>query len=284
MTGTVTPLGEHLGAEVQGVAAAELVTEAGAAACLDALDRHGVLVHRGLDLSDDDLVALSRLLGEVVPNPTGEHRLAEIATITLDPALTHEVLAWYRQGNFLWHVDGMTDERPQRATLLLARQVDEGDGGDTEFASTTAAYEALPADERAELDGLRVVHSFAASQRRAHADATPEQQAAWDRYPAREHPLVWQHRDGRRSLLIGATVDHVAGWPADRSDELLDRLLAWTTQPTFTLRHSWQAGDLVVFDNTTLLHRALPFEPTSPRLMHRTTLVGTEDTTPVAAA
>ena len=272
---TITPITPNIGVEITGLTGRQLVDDEAAAEALRLLDRHGVVVYRELDIGDADLVAFSRLLGEVVPNPTGEHELTEIATITLDPAQTNAVLARYRKGNFLWHVDGMTDELPQRATLLTAREIDPA-GGDTEFATTYAAFDALPADEKAEIEDVRVVHSFAAAQRRAHPDATAEEQAGWERVPPREHPLVWRRRDGRRSLLLGATADHVVGWVPERSQELLDRLLTWCTQPRFTLRHQWRVGDLVMWDNTGMLHRALPFEPTSRRLMHRTTLVGVE--------
>jgi alpha-ketoglutarate-dependent taurine dioxygenase len=88
---------------------------------------------------------------------------------------------------------------------------------------------------------------------------------------------VWKRRDGRKSLLLGATAGAVTGWPKDKSDELLARLLEFSTQPQFVLRHHWHVGDLVMWDNTGMLHRALPFEPTSLRLLHRTTLVGEEE-------
>lgn len=125
------------------------------------------------------------------------------------------------------------------------------------------------------------MHTFAHAQSLANPDATEEQRAQWNRVPARIHPLVWTHRDGRKSMLLGATADEVVGWPPARSREMLDRLLDWSTQPQFSIRHQWRVGDLVMWDNTGMLHRALPFEPTSVRLMHRTTLAGEE---PVAAA
>jgi len=270
-----SPLSPHVGFEIIGMTGAELVDRAAADECLAALDRHGVVVYREVGLSDAELVAFSRLLGDVVPNRTGEHEHPEIATITLDPTKTDAVLAWYRQGNFLWHIDGATDALPQRATLLTAREVDDA-GGDTEFASTYAAYAALPGEEKAALADLRVVHSFAAAQRRAHPDASDTDRAAWDRVPTRVHPLVWSRRDGRTSLLLGATAAEVVGRPVDEGAALLQRLLDWSTRPEFVLRHRWRRGDLVVWDNTGMLHRALAFAPTSPRLMHRTTLVGVE--------
>ncbi len=275
---TAIPLAGHLGGAITGLAGRDLVDQPVAADVLSALNQFGVLVFPEIDISDADLVAFSRRLGKVVPNPTGEHEHPEIATITLDPSKTNAVLAWYRQGNFLWHIDGATDELPQKATLLTARQTDPA-GGDTEFASTYAAYEALPDSERRQIADLRVVHSFAAAQQRAHPDASAEEQAGWGRVPTRVHPLVWTRKDGRRSLLLGATASEVVGWPTGDGTALLDRLLQWSTQPQFVLRHQWKRGDLVIWDNTGMLHHALPFEPTSCRLMHRTTLVGEEAVT-----
>ena len=269
------PLTPHVGVEITGLSGAQLVNQSAADDCLAALDRYGVVVYREVDIADADLVAFSTLLGEVVSNHTGEHEHPEIATITLDPTKTDAVLAWYRQGNFLWHIDGATDELPQKATLLTAREVDDA-GGDTEFASTYAAYEALTDADKAEIAELRVIHSFAAAQRRAHGDATESEQAGWDRVPTRVHPLVWTRRDGRKSMLLGATAGEVVDRPTEEGAALLDRLLEWSTRPEFVLRHRWRRGDLVIWDNTGMLHRALPFEPTSPRLMHRTTLVGVE--------
>jgi alpha-ketoglutarate-dependent taurine dioxygenase len=275
MPATVTPISPAIGAEITGLQGEELIEAAVAEGCRTALDAYGVVVYRDVHVSDDDLIAFSRLLGEVAVVPTGEHEHPEIQTITLDPAKSDALLISYRQGNFHWHIDGATQEVPQKATLLSAREVDPA-GGDTEFATTFAAYEALSEAEKAELEGLRVVHSFAAAQGRANPDPTDEERASWDRVPTRVHPLVWSRRDGRRSLLLGATADHVVGRPLEEGRALLERLLDWSTQPRFVLRHHWQKGDLVIWDNTGMLHRALPFEPTSRRLLHRTTLVGEE--------
>ncbi|MEU1165116.1 TauD/TfdA family dioxygenase [Streptomyces sp. NPDC005921] len=271
---TTTKLAPNIGVEITGLTGRELPARKVADDCQAALDQYGVVVYREIHIDDGDLVAFSRLLGEVVVpkvNDPGEH--PEIARITLDPQKS--VLAGYRRGNFLWHIDGATDELPQKGTLLTAREVDPA-GGDTEFANTYAAYEALSDEEKAEIADLRVVHSFAAAQAVAYPDATAKQRADWEKVPTRVHPLVWTRRSGRKSLLIGATADTVVGRPADRGRELLGRLLDWSTRPQFSLRHQWRRGDLVIWDNTGMLHRALPFEPTSRRLMHRTTLVGQE--------
>jgi len=280
MPTTSSPITSTLGLEVTGLTTDELVTPEGAQKAQEALDRYGVVVYREINIDDDDLLALSRMMGTLVVQPTGEHKHPEIQTITLDPTKTNALLASFRQGNFHWHIDGATDERPQKGTLLTAREVDPA-GGDTEFATTYAAHEALSDGEKDEIDALHVVHSFAHAQSLANPDPTDAERAVWDRVPTRVHPLVWRRRSGRKSLLLGATAAEVVGWPADKGRELLDRLQDWCTQPRFTLRHKWHRGDLVMWDNTGMLHRALPFEPTSVRLMHRTTLAGDE---PVAVA
>jgi alpha-ketoglutarate-dependent taurine dioxygenase len=272
---TTTEITPSVGVEIVGMAADALLEPQAAADTQQALDRYGVVVYREINISDEQLVSFSRRLGTLVVQPTGEHQYPEIQTITLDPSKTNALLASYRQGNFHWHIDGAIDEYPQKATFLTARAVDPA-GGDTEFANTYAAFAALTDDERAEIADLLVVHSFAHAQSLANPDATEEQRRSWDRVATRVHPLVWTRANGRQSLLIGATAAEIVGRSTELGRALLDRLLDWSTQPQFTLRHTWRTGDLVIWDNTGMLHRALPFDPTSVRLMHRTTLVGVE--------
>lgn len=274
MIGTQRQL-EPFGVEFTAVHGKDLVDRTVAEQCREALDRSGVVVFPELRIEDDDFVAFTRLLGEPVIARTSEHRLPEIDTITMDPQRVTPEMAAIRKGNFEWHIDGATLAVPQQATLLTAREVDEA-GGDTEFANTFLAYEALPTEEKDQFDGLHVVHSFAAAQLRAHPDASPKQRAAWQKVPSRRHPLVWTRSDGRKSLLVGATAGEIVGRPAEEGRAVLDRLTQWATQPRFALRHRWRPGDLVIWDNTGMLHHALPFKATSRRLMHRTTLVGQE--------
>lgn len=269
---TITPVSPAIGVEVIGVTGAQFVDPVEATRCLDLLERHGVVVYRDAHIADADLVAFTRMLGEVVVAPMGglpEH--PEVSPVSLDPA--RSVLADYRKSTFHWHIDGATDAVPQKASLLAAREIAE-DGGDTEFANTYSAYEALPDERKRALEGVRVRHSFAAAQRLTHPDPSADELAAWRRGPSREQPLVWARPTGRRSLLLGATTESVVGRDDAAGRAFLDDLVDWSTQPRFVLRHRWQVGDLVVWDNTGMLHRALPYEPTSRRLLHRATLVG----------
>jgi alpha-ketoglutarate-dependent taurine dioxygenase len=259
-------LSPALGVEVVGVD--RVLDDAMIGRCLEALKWRGVLLIRGLHLDDDAQLAISRKLGTVLA-PGGR----EIFTVSLDPS--KNPAAEYLKGTFNWHIDDSTNEVPAKATMLTARRV-AMIGGGTEFANTYAAYENLPEHERKRYDGLRVVHSFEAAQRRFVHDPTEREVAGWRTVPSRESSLVWQRRDGRRSLVIGATADHIIGMEPDESRALLDELLAWTTQERFCYTHEWQVNDVVIWDNTGILHRALPYDPSSERTLHRTTIAGDE--------
>ncbi|HEY6530870.1 MAG TPA: TauD/TfdA family dioxygenase [Acidimicrobiales bacterium] len=275
MTATLTPLGPHVGIEVSGLHAADLLDPAEAARCRQLVEERGVVVYREVDPDDDQLVAFSAMLGEVErPRSGALESHPEVSPVTRKPGL--DPMAAYRAGTFFWHLDGANGTVPNKTTLLAAKELSPADEGDTEFASTYAAYEHLPDEEKRSLDQVRVVHSFRATQRLARPDASEKERAAWERVPDAEHPLVWERRDGRRSMLVGATTDHVVGMDDDTGRALLDRLLEWSTRPEFVVRHHWHKGDLVVWDNTGMLHRALPYGEDSPRLMHRTTIAGEE--------
>ena len=171
--------------------------------------------------------------------------------------------AAYLRGTFDWHIDGCTpisDECPQKATLLSAKQVADR-GGETEFASSYAAYDALTDDEKRRYASLKVIHSLEASQRRVTPDPTPEQLAQWRSRRTHEHPLVWTHQTGRKSLVLGASADYIAGMDVDEGRALLAELLDRATVPEKVYRHRWSVGDTVIWDNRGVLHRAAPYDP-----------------------
>jgi alpha-ketoglutarate-dependent taurine dioxygenase len=256
----------RLGVEVLGVH--DLRDDTLVSRCKEALKWRGVLLIRDLHLDDEAQLAFSRSLGEVLA-PGG----MDIYTVTLDTSKNPQ--ADYLRGTFHWHIDDTTSDVPAKATMLTARHVAMV-GGETEFANTYAAYEDLPDTERKRYEGLRVVHSLQASQRLVNPSPSERQLAAWRRVPPKETPLVWQRRDGRCSLAIGATTDHVVGMDPAAGRALLDELLAWSTQERFCYVHQWQVGDVVIWDNTGMLHRALPYDPASERTMQRTTIAGDE--------
>jgi alpha-ketoglutarate-dependent taurine dioxygenase len=260
-------LTDHIGTEIL-AGAATLLTAGAAAEVRRLLLERGVLVFRELNLSDEQQVSFARMLGSL-----REEGQAGIFKITLDKKLNAG--ADYLKGSFLWHLDGTHDEVPIFASLLSGRKLSLT-GGQTEFANSHAAYDELPQETKDRIDGLRVVHSVEVSMRRAGVEASATNLAYWRSSPERIHKLVWTHKSGRKSLVIGCHASHVEGIDAEAGQKLLQELLDWTTQPRFVYRHEWRVGDLLIWDNTGVLHRAEPYALDSGRVMHRTTLLGEE--------
>ncbi|MEJ5975021.1 TauD/TfdA family dioxygenase [Novosphingobium sp. PS1R-30] len=238
------------------------------------LERHTVLVLPQIGLSDAEQLALTDALGErvnVAAQVPGRADAAAVYEVTLNEGAAIE--REYVFGTFFWHMDGLTvDVPPPKASLLSARQL-AAKGGQTEFATTKAAYAALSDEEKADLEGLRVVHTVTASVREV---CGPEGIDEARRALRHEHPLVWTRRDGTKSLIIGSTADQIPGMNQAEARALLARLLDWTAQPAFSYRHEWQEGDCVIWDNPSALHRVVPYAVDSGRRMHRTGIAGVE--------
>lgn len=232
------------------------------------LQARGVLVFKELNISDTQQVELARLLGSL--RDEGEKGIFKI---TLDTNLNAR--AAYLKGSFLWHMDGTHDDVPVFASLLSGRTLSKI-GGQTEFANSYAAYEALPEETKQRIANLRVLHSFETSMRGTDIEPTEAELTYWRTIPDKVHSLVWTHETGRKSLVIGCHADHVVGMDEAESRKLLQELLAWTTQERFMYRHEWSPGDMLIWDNTGVLHRAEPYPLDSGRVMHRTTLLGEE--------
>jgi len=266
----VIELTPRVGAEIRANPAA-LLDGSAASEIRRWLEMRGVLCFRGIAFDDDQQLAFSRTLGEVVPQGRNG-----VFTVSMDPKVNPSLeIAEYQKGSVFWHFDTATSKVPTRASILSARALSET-GGDTEFANTYAAYEDLPDAEKGWLETIRVVHSTEAAQRLWNPWPSYAKLQQWQAIPPAEHPLVWKHRSGRKSLVLGATASHVVGMEIDEGRALLCRLAEWATQPCYVYRHKWAIGDLVIWDNTGTLHRATPYPEDSGRRMHRTTLVGEE--------
>jgi alpha-ketoglutarate-dependent taurine dioxygenase len=238
------------------------------------LERRGVLLFRGLTLSDEDHIKFAATLGTI----RLEHGL-QITKITPDEAKS-PIFADYTKGTYFFHIDGTYTDMPGLASILHARAVAPA-GGQTEFGNTYAMYEDLPPEEQDYLDGLEVIHSAEKIQRLANPTPTPEQIKAWGEgaVPPKRHPMVWHHRSGRKTLILAHTIKSITGMEQDASDALLARLMAWAEKPEYIYRHDWQVGDLLIWDNTGTMHRVVPFDLECGRELDRVTLLGEEPIT-----
>lgn len=236
----------------------------------DLLEQRGVLVFPQIGFSDDEQVAFTETLGLLAAERAGE----KLYNVTLDTKVNSS--ADYLKGSLYWHIDGTMNDVPIRASLLSSRALPADGGGDTEFCNTYAAYDDLAAEDKAELDNITVMHSGWNTLFYYDPEPSIDHLRAMMRMGDKELPLVWTHRSGRKSLVLGCTAGHVVGMDHRDSAELLVRLRDWATRPEFVYRHQWAVGDLVIWDNTGTMHRAMPYDPNSGRLLTRTKLEGEE--------
>jgi alpha-ketoglutarate-dependent taurine dioxygenase len=264
----VINLTPHIGSEIK-TDVETLLSGSEAANIRNILEQRGVIFFRGLKIDDDQQVTIAKTLGQIVQSE-GEDGIYKIS---LDKSVNKR--ADYLKGSLFWHVDGSLQPYPNLAALLRAIKLSEV-GGQTEFCNTYVAYEDLPDDEKKALEKLRVVHSAERSQYYVNPELSYAEIHMWQKTPPKSCPLVWTHKSGRKSLLLGATADYVEGLPVEQSRALLARLRDWATQPQYVYRHEWKLGDLLIWSNTGTMHRALPYPFDSGRLMHRTILAGEE--------
>jgi alpha-ketoglutarate-dependent taurine dioxygenase len=233
------------------------------------LVERSALAFPGMFFTDEEQIAVAGTIGEVFLVGT-----EEVQKISMDPEINP--VADYTRGAFYWHIDGANDEVPAKATMLSAKVLANEGEGDTLVANTFAAYEDLPDEDKELLSKLRARHALEATGRMVHPDPTSAQIRGWHSRPSRFHPIVWTHRSGHKSLLIGATAYYVEDMDIEKGRALLCRLQEFATQPQYVYRHKWREGDFLLWDNTGTMHRAAPYPLDSKRLMHRTTLVGEE--------
>jgi alpha-ketoglutarate-dependent taurine dioxygenase len=243
------------------------------------LVKRGVIIARGMDLDDTQQRAFTRSLGNLRLGTVRKEGEEGLMKVTMDKKVNPEYAEFF-PGTFFWHMDGTYDAIPPFATVLTPRVLSP-EGGQTEFANTYAAFEDLPKDEQQYLQTLQVVHTMQAALFPAFPQATVQDVQTWFSYPRRTHPLVWQHKSSRKSLVLSTSASHIVGMHPVDSRALLDRLMAHATQQQYVYRHQWRMGDLLIWDNTGTMHRVLPYEATCGRELHRFTLNGEE---PITAA
>ena len=246
-----------------------LLSGAHAAAIRELLEARGVLVFPQVHFDDAEHIAFTRTLGHYEPDkPDGG-----VTAISVDP--DGGASAQYTKASFFWHFDGYFNAVPVLASIMRPIVLSDS-GGETEFCNTYAAWEELPEERKAQLEGLKAVHALAAAQLAVEPEPDLATFRQWQEVASNTLPLVWRHRSGRRSLVIGNTAAGMVGMDPLESLELLVFLRDWATQERFSYSHRWSPGEVVMWDNTGTLHRATPYPLASGRLMARTKLAGEE--------
>lgn len=275
MTVTIEPLGPHTGIEVHGLDLTQPADAATGAQLNHAFAERSVLVIRDQRLDPRQLLAAAQLFGAVFPQHNTRFAIPDCPQIHyISNQDKFPDGRRYIPGEG-WHTDHSNDARPPKATVLHAVQLPER-GGDTQFANTQAAYAALPDAMRRRIDGLQAIHVYQSSHSARKLMALSEENRA--RVPnAVIHPLVRAHpENGRKGLYLNPIrIEGILGMDHREALPLLDDLLEHTTQPVFQYRHQWRPGDLVLWDNRCLLHKANgDYDMNQTRYLYRLMLQG----------
>lgn len=274
ITFQVRPIGGHMAAEVIGLDLSEPFDDATLKAVRDAFLTHQILAFRNQDLDKDQQVTFTQQFGTLERHTLsnrGTNSHPQVHTVT---NLDDQGRPTGTVGSGQWHSDKSFRPEPSMATVLHAKMLPP-QGGDTLFANLYAAYDHLPDAEKSALDGLMVVHSWEHS--RANIGRTLSAEEIADAPPS-THPLVRVHPEtGRKALFIGMHASHIEGMDQMEGRRRIEALEDHATQPRYVYRHQWQPGDILMWDNRCLMHRADPnFDAKAHRrVLHRTCLRGT---------
>jgi alpha-ketoglutarate-dependent taurine dioxygenase len=270
----VRPLSKIMAAEVIGLDLSQPLDPETRDAVYDAFLAYQILVFRDQHLTKPQQIAFTEQFGTLERHTARNRGTDDYPLLHVVSNLNAEGKPSGKVNSTLWHTDKSFRPEPSMATILHAVTMPP-QGGDTCFANMYAAYEALPDEEKAKLEGLRVIHSWELSRENIGRVLSEEEKRD---APPMSHPLVRTHPDtGRKCLFMGMHASHLEGMPMAEGRAWIERLEAHATSPQFMYRHHWRKGDLLMWDNRCLLHRADPnFDAAHyPRVLHRTCLRGT---------
>jgi taurine dioxygenase len=274
----VIPTGAALGAEIRGLDL-RAVDDAAFAQVMEAWHEHSVVLFRGQSLSDQELIAFSRRLGDLDWAPVQEtgrrfvEGLPEIYIVS-NVKVNGEPIGSLGDGEAVWHTDMSYLDVPPKASMLYSLEVPPA-GGNTSFCTMYGVYEALPAQLKDRIAGLKIKHDGtynSGGYLRQGVTATDDPLTS----PGAVHPLVCTHpATGRRMLYLGRRRNaYLVGLELKESEALLDELWRVVDRPEFSWEHVWRVGDLVLWDNRCTMHRRDAFDPSTRRIMHRTQIKG----------
>jgi taurine dioxygenase len=270
------PLTRHIGCEVRGIDLRDPVAPDAAKAIYRAWLDHAVLVFRGQQMTQEDLIRVTGIFGEFAPLGRPAHTLPKgfskiLPNIMLISNIREngETIGALPDGEMMFHHDTIHRDDPHKATLLYSVEVPTY-GGDTLFASGTAAYDTLDPAMKKRLEGLKAVNYY------VYNSVKRDDKQAVDATSQAIHPVVRTHEETKRkALYINRLMSvRIEGMPEAESEELLNFLYDHSEKPEFVYTHVWKVGDLIVWDNRNSSHARTDFPSDQRRLLLRTTVKG----------
>lgn len=270
---TTTPINPQFGVEVSGAPLSDFVPSGRFDELRALFEEHSVLLFRKQNFSDEAHLELARAFGPIEDRKADERKPGEEFTI---PKVTNEqsdkslkgaddLHKLHLESNFLWHADSTFIPTPALTNIITARVV-ATEGGQTELASTRAAWAAMPEELRARIRGRGIWHHYSTSR----AKISPElaKHPMFHKWPATHWNALWTNPvNGHEALYIASHAYKVDGYDDAESQSLLDELMDFCTQPKFTYSHNWEVGDVLIWDQRATLHRGRPWPYEQPRTL-----------------
>lgn len=287
-------ISRHFVGEASGLDLTRPLSSEEFAAVRDAIDRYAVLVFHDQALTDAQQIAFTRGFG-AIENSAGGHvakaherrlgaEMNDVSNLGMDgkPLARDDRKRMFNLGNRLWHSDSSFRAVPAKYSILSGRKV-AASGGNTEFADMRAAYDALDAATKAEIEDLVCEHSLMYSRGSLGFTEFTEEEKIMFR-PVRQRLVRTHPASRRKSLYLSSHIGTIVGWPMPEARAFLRDLTEHATAPEFVYVHCWRANDLVMWDNRQTMHRVRRFNESEVRDMRRTTVAGDGPTAAQAEA
>ncbi|MDF9301275.1 TauD/TfdA family dioxygenase [Tritonibacter mobilis] len=267
------PLTPCFGVEVSGMTLSEVSKGHDFARLRDLFEEHSALLFRAQEISNEEHMALAQLFGPIEDRKADERKpgeafeVPEVSNVQRDGTTSGEMdlHTLNLKSNFLWHSDSTFLPTPALTNILIGRVVTT-EGGATELASTRAAWAAMPEELKSRIRGRGIWHRYSHSRRKISPELA--KLPMFNKWPDQHWSAVWPNPvNGREGLYIASHAFKVDGYDEAESQELLDELMAFCTQPEFTYAHQWNVGDVLIWDQRAVLHRGTPWPYEQPRTL-----------------
>lgn len=268
----ISPLTDCFGVTVHGIDLSQVSPDANFPALRALFEEHSALLFHGQDLSAQDHMRLAEMFGPIEDRKKDERAPGEGPEVALVSNETEggvtgdmDLHTLHLKANQQWHIDSTFIPTPSLCNILTAKVVTT-DGGQTELASTRAAWAAMPQKLKSRINGSILGHNYRRSRERVSKELA--QLPLFNKWPAQRWPAVWKNPvNGREALFIASHVYEVEGMDASEGEALVDELIAFCTQPQFVYSHKWQVGDVLIWDQRATMHRGMPWPYDQPRTL-----------------
>lgn len=267
------PLNPEFGVEVTGINLADATNDRLFGQIRALFEEHSALLFRGQDISDDQHKQLAELFGPIEDRKADERKKGEkfevptVSNVRDDGSITEEMdlHTLNLKSNFLWHSDSTFLPTPALTNILIGRVVTT-EGGATELASTRAAWANMPYRLKAKVQGRGIWHRYSHSRRKISPELA--ELPMFNKWPDQHWNALWRNPvNGREALYIASHAFKLDGYDEAEGQAIIEELIDFCTQPQFVYSHTWQVGDVLIWDQRAVLHRGTPWPYEQPRVL-----------------